>query len=80
MLVTWTAVRIMSGREDEMPARLADLIRAAGIAVEKWPEAVKDFSTLFHTAVGAAQKLAAFMQHTGRKSVHGIRACRDLIT
>ena len=81
-LVIWSAARLQGTAEaaDEVPVSISETLTAIGIDVSRWVALIGTFETKFHSAVGAAKSLEKFMQRTGRRFIHGIRACRGAFT
>lgn len=66
----------------EVPAEIAEqyaaILRENGINPKAWYATLDAFEHLFCYALGSPKSVEAFAKRAGRRSVHGISACRSL--
>ena len=56
-----------------MPRRLAPILDRLGLQERAWLACIRDFPSLFKTAIGSASSLARHAQHLGQRWLHGSR-------
>ena len=79
-IAEWTAEQILGSGTDPPPQELEKLLLEKRLDPLRWQEAVDNFATWFHHAVGQAAHLSGILERLGRKWIQGIVRCRDTFT
>ena len=72
-LLGWTARACAASREGRFPGGLPATLERCGLQEQAWLACIRDFRSLFKTAIGSALGLARHAQNLGHRWLHGSR-------
>ncbi|HHI78609.1 MAG TPA: hypothetical protein ENK02_01370 [Planctomycetes bacterium] len=70
--------RVRIGKRGSVPESVPPLLERLELDTERWMEAVEGFGKFFFRVAGKAGSMAEAAAKAGRRSYHGVRACRRL--
>ena len=72
-LLDWTARELRMDQGGAVPLRLSLVLERLGLQERAWLACIRDFQSLFKTAIGGASSLAQHAHRLGQRWLHGLR-------
>ena len=72
-LLDWTARELRMDQGGAVPLRLPVVLERLGLQERAWLACIRDFQSLFKTAIGSASSSAQHAQRLGQHWLHGLR-------
>ena len=79
-LLDWTARELRAEQGGAIPGGLPAILERLGLQERAWLACIRDFQSLFKTAIGSASSLARHAQRLGHRWLHGSRRVEAVLT
>ena len=75
-LLDWTGRQVAPGKRGAIDSGLPPILERIGVNPGSWMNLIENFEHWFYGAIGSASELAREAARTGRRWLHGMRACQ----
>jgi hypothetical protein len=78
-LLDWTGRQLRQDKRGAIPSELPPILERLGLQEKAWLACIRDFKSLFKTAVGSAASLSLYARRLGQQWLHGSRRVADVL-